>query len=117
MEKVENCETLYEIVQEGEGDATVVKASTVTVHAKGVVKENDYKFWSTRDPGQQPFTYQAGIGGVIKGWDMGCLGMKKGEIRKLEIPSHEGYGDSGFPAWKIPPKATLVFEIEVLKIH
>ena len=40
-----------------------VKAGdTVTVHATGVVKETDKKFWSTKDPGQQPFTYQAGVG-------------------------------------------------------
>ena len=34
----------------------------MTVHATGVVKETDKKFWSTKDPGQQPFTYQAGVG-------------------------------------------------------
>ena len=54
--------------------------------------------------------------GVIVGWDQGCLGMKLGEVRQLTIPSTEGYGANGFPAWKIPPKATLSFEIEVLKI-
>ena len=62
----------------GQGD---LSGSTATVHATGVVKESGQKFWSTKDPGQEPFTYQAGVGGVIKGWDQGCLGMKVGEAR------------------------------------
>jgi peptidylprolyl isomerase len=108
--------TTYELVSEGSGAEIVSKGSSVTVHATGVVKESGYKFWSTKDPGQQPFSYKAGVGGVITGWDQGCLGMKLGEVRRLTIPSTEGYGANGFPAWKIPPKATLSFEIEVLKI-
>ena len=43
--------------------------------------------------------------------------MKLGEVRKLRIPAKEGYGDGGFPAWKIPAKATLLFEIQVLEIN
>ena len=33
------------------------------------------------------------------------------QVRKLRIPAHEGYGAGGFPAWGIPPKATLLFEV------
>jgi hypothetical protein len=40
---------------------------------------------------------------AFAGWDQGCLGMKKGEVRKLVIPADEGYGAAGFPAWGIPP--------------
>lgn len=43
--------------------------------------------------------------------------VRIGEIRKLRIPHNEGYGAKGFPAWKIPPKATLLFTIEVLEIN
>ena len=53
--------------------------------------------------------YTAGVGGVIKGWDQGCLGMKLGEVRQLTIPADEGYGASGFPAWGIPPNGGLYF--------
>ena len=95
----------------------ITKGSTATVHATGVVKESGQKFWSTKDPGQEPFTYQAGVGGVIKGWDQGCLGMKVGEARELIIPAHEGYGASGFPAWGIPPGGTLNFTLECLKVE
>jgi len=48
---------------------------------------------------------------------MGCLGMRKGEIRKLTIPPDEGYGKGGFPSWGIPPMAILEFEIEVVEIE
>mgnify|MGYP001170684591 CR=1 FL=1 len=53
--------------------------------------------------------YTAGVGGVIKGWDQGCLGMKLGEVRQLTIPADEGYGANGFPAWGIPPNGGLYF--------
>jgi U3 small nucleolar RNA-associated protein 21 len=84
-------ETTYEVLAEGEGKQ-VGKSDTVTVHATGIVKETGKKFWSTKDAGQQPFTYQAGVNKVIKGWDQGCLGMKVGGVRKLDIPAPEGYG-------------------------
>lgn len=88
----------------------------MTVHATGSVKETGDKFWSTKDPGQTPFKFPAGVGRVITGWDQGVIGMKLNEVRRLEIPSSEGYGPGGFPAWKIPPNATLIFEIEVLSV-
>jgi len=115
MLEIKGYDTTYEILKEGTGPI-VSKGQKVKVHAKGVVEESSYKFWSTKDAGQQPFEYKAGVGSVITGWDQGCLGMRVGETRKLRIPHHEGYGDRGFPAWKIPAKATLLFEIEVLSI-
>ena len=99
-----------------EGSPTIAKGDTITVHATGVAKETDKKFWSTKDPGQQPFTYNAGVGSVITGWDQGLLGAAVGEVRKLDIPAEEGYGKGGFPAWGIPPNGGLFFEIEVLSI-
>ncbi len=95
----------------------VEKGDYVTVHATGVVKETGSKFWSTKDKGQRAFTYQAGVGGVITGWDQGVMGARVGEIRKLDIPSSEGYGDNGFPAWGIPAGGSLEFTIEVLSIR
>lgn len=105
--------TTFEILQEGSGNG-IAKGDSPTVHALGEI-EGGSKFWSTKDAGQQPFTYQAGVGKVITGWDQGCLGMKVGEIRKLRIPGHEGYGSSGFPAWRIPGNATLLFTLERLR--
>mmetsp|Transcript_115315 Transcript_115315/g.229817 ORF Transcript_115315/g.229817 Transcript_115315/m.229817 type:complete len:167 (+) Transcript_115315:41-541(+) len=109
-------ETTYKVLTEGSPDDPAVEVGdTVTVHATGIVAQTGKKFWSTKDPGQKPFTYTAG-GGVIKGWDMGARGMRQKEVRMLKIPADEGYGANGFPAWGIPPGGELNFELEVLKI-
>jgi FKBP-type peptidyl-prolyl cis-trans isomerase len=63
-----------------------------------------------------PFSFQVGTGNVIKGWDEAFLSMKKGEKRTLIIPYWLGYGDQGNPP-DIPPKATLIFEVELLDIR
>eukprot|EP01108_Squamamoeba_japonica_P008784 TRINITY_DN78_c0_g1_i1.p2 TRINITY_DN78_c0_g1~~TRINITY_DN78_c0_g1_i1.p2 ORF type:complete len:114 (-),score=25.57 TRINITY_DN78_c0_g1_i1:39-380(-) len=106
------------ILSAGNG-AAVQKSNTVTVHALGqqLIDGKKVKFWDTHDAGQKPFTYQAGLGKVIRGWDDGVLGMQVGEKAEITIPGEFGYGARGFPAWKILPNSTLVFEIEVLSIN
>lgn len=109
--------TTYSVVTEGAGRA-VKNGDKVTVHATGVVIDTGKQFWSTRDKGQQPFTYSAGRGGVIKGWDQGVLaggGMLLNEVRRIVIPAKEGYAE-GNPAWGIPKGASLDFLIEVTDI-
>ena len=64
----------------------------------------------------QPFSFKLGAGLVIKGWDQGLVGMKVGEKRKLTIPPDLAYGDAG-AGGVIPPGATLIFEVEMLKIN
>ena len=64
---------------------------------------------------REPFNFTLGTGAVIKGWDEGLVGMKEGGKRKLTIPANLGYGDKGSGA-KIPGGATLVFEVELLKV-
>ncbi len=65
--------------------------------------------------GEKPFEFLAGVSQVIKGWDLAIMDMKVGEARKLIITSDLGYGDKG-AGGRIPGKATLYFDIELLDI-
>lgn len=65
--------------------------------------------------GRQPFSFMLGAGSVIKGWDRGLMGMKEGGKRTLIIPANLAYGQRG--QGNIPPGATLIFDIELLRIE
>ncbi|XP_063546815.1 FK506-binding protein 2 isoform X1 [Cydia strobilella] len=85
----------------------------LTMHYTGTL-DDGHKFDSSLDR-DQPFTFQIGVGQVIKGWDQGLLDMCVGEKRKLTIPSHLGYGERG-AGNVIPAHATLHFEVELINI-
>lgn len=106
------------IIKNGTGLKPIV-GQQVTVHCTGFGKNRDLsqKFWSTKDPGQKPFTFTVGVGQVIKGWDEGVLGMALGETAKLHCSADYAYGADGFPAWGISQNSELIFEIEVLQIR
>ena len=73
------------------------------------------QFDSSRDRSGS-FKFKLGAGQVIKGWDQGVQGMKVGGKRTLIIPSSLGYGTRG-SGGAIPPNATLVFDIELMKVQ
>jgi FKBP-type peptidyl-prolyl cis-trans isomerase len=96
----------------GEGPA-VKEGDTIVVHYTGWLIDGK-KFDSSHDR-EQPFEVQIGAGYVIRGWDMGIPGMKAGGKRKLTIPYQLAYGKYGIDP-DIPGFATLIFEIDLLKI-
>lgn len=104
---------IIEDIQEGSGKEAT-KGKEITVHYTGWL-ENGTKFDSSLDR-SQPLTITLGVGQVIKGWDEGFDGMKEGGKRKLTIPSEMGYGARG-AGGVIPPNATLIFEVELLKVY
>jgi FKBP-type peptidyl-prolyl cis-trans isomerase FkpA len=103
------------------GTGAVAKSGlNVTVQYTGWLIDGT-EFDSSRRAGRSPFTFQLGVGKVIAGWDEGLQGMKAGGKRKLIIPSDLAYGPNGQTdpntgATVIPPAATLVFVVELLKV-
>ena len=96
----------------GEGDEAT-PGQTVTVNYTGTL-ENGKQFDTSI--GRAPYSFPLGAGRVIEGWDEGVEGMKVGGKRKLIIPPELGYGNKG-SGNVIPPNATLIFEVELLKVN
>ncbi len=102
-----------EIMKEGAGEGAKV-GQTVVVHYTGMF--TDGKVFDSSIPRGQPFPVTLGAGMVIQGWEKGLVGMKVGEKRRLTIPPELGYGAAG-AGGIIPPNATLIFDVELLKIQ
>jgi FKBP-type peptidyl-prolyl cis-trans isomerase len=90
----------------------VKNGDTVVIHYLGTLTDGT-KFDSSYDRGK-PFETQIGTGQVIKGWDLGVVGMKAGGKRKLTIPPELGYGDQAVGS--IPANSTLIFEVELIDV-
>lgn len=105
---------MYVVIDEEGSGKQPVNGSTVKVNYTGKLL-NGEQFDSSLDPGRQPFEFQIGKGMVIKGWDEGIPYFKPGGKGKLFIPSTLGYGEQGAGS-KIPPNATLVFDIQLLEV-
>ncbi|XP_058093441.1 70 kDa peptidyl-prolyl isomerase-like isoform X1 [Magnolia sinica] len=99
------------LVKEGQGWETPENGDEVEVHYTGTLLDGT-QFDSSRDRGT-PFKFKLGEGQVIKGWDQGIKTMKKGENAIFTIPPELAYGETGSPP-KIPPSATLQFDVELL---
>jgi FKBP-type peptidyl-prolyl cis-trans isomerase FkpA len=100
------------------GDGAVAEVGdTAVVHYTGWLydpqgdKFRGAKFDSSVDRGAH-FSFVLGAGRVIKGWDLGVVGMQIGEVRELTIAPEMGYGDRG-AGGIILPGSTLVFVVEL----
>lgn len=101
----------YRVIKAGKGK-TPTATDSVTVHYKGTLV-NGKQFDSSYDRGT-PATF--GVGQVIPGWTQGLQLMKEGATYEFVIPSSLGYGTMGAGS-DIPPGATLVFIVELLKVN
>jgi FKBP-type peptidyl-prolyl cis-trans isomerase FkpA len=92
----------------------------ITVHYTGWL----YSTSAPENKGQQfdssvggaPYPFTLGTGAVIRGWDQGVVGMRVGGQRRLVIPPGLAYGSTGAGGGRIPPNATLLFDIELLSV-
>lgn len=108
----QNDPLVVEIVKQGTGEPAK-SGDTVTVSYIGTLT-NGTEFDKSANHGDGKFTFQVGVGQVIKGWDEGIVGMKVGEVRKLTIAPEYGYGAQ--VVGTIPANSTLMFEVEMFAI-
>jgi FKBP-type peptidyl-prolyl cis-trans isomerase FkpA len=95
------------------GSGLPVKAGQcVTMHYSLFLSDGTAIESSRKAGGSGAFKFQAGGGGVIKGFDEGVVGMNVGGRRRLTVPPALGYGAQG--QGNIPANSTLVFVIEVV---
>ncbi|PVV02094.1 hypothetical protein BB560_003462 [Smittium megazygosporum] len=103
-----------DVITPGDGVTFPKVGDKLTMHYTGTLQDGT-KFDSSRDR-NSPFAFSIGVGQVIRGWDEGVMKMSLGERSKLTISSDYGYGPRGIPG-VIPENATLIFDVELLKIN
>jgi FKBP-type peptidyl-prolyl cis-trans isomerase FkpA len=96
----------------GTGAGCTSAKQTVKVHYRGTLLDGT-EFDSSYRRGQP---VEFALTRLIQGWQEGIPGMKVGGKRKLTIPWQKGYGERGNPP-TIPPRADLMFEIELLGVR
>lgn len=102
----------YKIEEKGNGPKAE-KGQTVSVHYKGMLP--DGSVFDSSYSRNQPIDFKLGKGQVISGWDEGIQLLNVGDKARFVIPSHLAYGERG-AGGVIPPNATLVFDVELVKV-
>jgi peptidylprolyl isomerase len=113
--RLDNDQTIKKLAiketQVGKGPAAE-SGDTVKIHYTGKFL-NGFQFDSS--VGGDPYSVVLGAGKVIKGFDQGIVGMRKGGKRKVTIPYAMAYKEDGRPP-VIPRMATLVFDLELIEL-
>ncbi len=102
----------YEVIKAGTGTATPKATDTVTVHYKGTTIDGA-EFDSSYSRGA-PTSFP--LNRVIAGWTEGVQLMTVGATYRFYIPSQLAYGEQG-AGRAIGPNATLIFDVELIKIQ
>ena len=116
-----NLEGFQQITQDGMLFKKITKTGNGQNPQKGQKVTVEYKGYFSNGKvfdqsyGRKPFEFNVGIGQVIKGWDLGVLGMKQGEAATFFIKSPYAYGSRG-AGGIIPPNSDLMFDVELLKV-
>lgn len=112
----------YAIVSKGKGKGIVV-GDKAFMHYTGYFVDGkkfdtslgEYEGVDNVDGESSTFDFILGRHRVIDGWEIGLIGMKAGEKRRLNVPYHLAYGENGRPP--IPAKSDLVFDVELIKFE
>lgn len=103
------------VLREGSGDRAVREGDVIKV----TYEENVSGEYARLDPtrtGRDPFVFEVGSDKVIDGWNLGVIGMREYEIRKIFIPAPLAYGEKGEEGIGVPPNSNLELRISVIKI-
>ncbi|MEE6506466.1 hypothetical protein FKM82_007684 [Ascaphus truei] len=103
-----------ETICPGDGRTFPKRGQTVVVHYVGLL-EDGKKFDSSRDR-DKPFKFKIGRKEVIRGWEEGVAQMSVGQRARLTCSPDYAYGSTGHPGI-IPANATLIFDVELLRIE
>ncbi|XP_060049405.1 peptidyl-prolyl cis-trans isomerase FKBP1A-like [Erinaceus europaeus] len=103
-----------EIICPGDGLTFQTHSQTCVVHYMGMLEDRK-KFDSSWDR-NKPFKFMLGKQEVIRGWEEGVAQMSMGQRAKLIIFPDYAYGSTGHPGIT-PPNATLIFDVELLKLE
>lgn len=98
---------------EGRG-RRAARGNKLTVKYTGVAPDKSGGWREFDSNNGKPFHFTLGEGEVIRGWDIGLVGMRRGGTRRLVVPPALAYGERG--AGPVPPRATLIFEISLLNV-
>jgi FKBP-type peptidyl-prolyl cis-trans isomerase FklB len=101
----------YKILKQGKGEKPEMKDHVVCRY-RGVLIDGTEFDNSARH--NDPVTFP--VRGVIKGWEEALLMMPEGSKWQLFVPPDLAYGKGGAPSMKVPPNATLIFELELLAV-